>query len=150
MTNSTNEDDNDDFLKKIPSFSKRDILSIQGIKNNPLSVILIKKFTINEKLDTKALIISLNQFARTNSLEDKLYFLFEIYDADGDGVISSNELFSLLKLLNKGILEDSKLHNIVDRTFAEVGEYIDAISFEDFKKLVLSRSMNLKNMFGCA
>lgn len=146
----TDQANNEDFLKKIPSFSKRDILSIPGIKNNPLSVILIKKFTVNEKLDTKALVISLNQFAQTNSLEDKLFFLFEIYDSDGDGVISSSELFSLLKLLNKGILEDSKLQNIVDRTLAETGEYASTIDFDGFRKLIQARSKNLKNMFNCS
>jgi Ca2+-binding EF-hand superfamily protein len=139
----------DDFIKKIPSFSKRDILSIPGIKENPVSVFLIKKFTVNEKLDTKALVISLYRFSKTKNLEEKLFFLFEIYDSDSDGFIFRMELFNFLKLLNKGILDDYKLNNIVDRTFADAGEYIDKMNFDQFKKLINSRCINLRDMFGC-
>lgn len=100
--------DKEIIFKKLPSFSKRDILSYPKIKSNPISIILLKKFTVDGKLDNTALITSLYQFSESKSSEDKLSFLFKLYNSKGDGYINNMELFEILKLLNKGILEDSK------------------------------------------
>lgn len=148
MADSKNEKQNE-ALSKASEFRRRDVLSIQDIKDNPISIILIKKFTINGKLDSKALVASLHKFSESKAIDDKLFFLFNVYDGDGDGHISNQELFDILKLLNKGILEDSKIQNIVNRTFSEVGEYLNEINYEQFKKLILDRCVHIKSMFGC-
>jgi serine/threonine-protein phosphatase 2B regulatory subunit len=139
----------EDLLKRIPNLNKRDILSFDKIKDNPITIILIKMFTINNKLDTHALVLSLYNFVESKTIDDKLYFLFTIYDTNSDGLISNTELFELLKTLNKGILEDFKIHNIVDRTMSEIGEYLQFLNYEQFKKLIVDRCENLKILFNC-
>ena len=59
------------------------------------------------------------------------------------------ELFEFLRILNRGVLDNQKIQNIVDRTFAETGEYRTGIGFEDFKALLLSANHNLENLFSC-
>lgn len=142
------EKDESELDLKAARLNKRKVLEIQEIKNNPISVFLIKKYTKDEKLDTKELLRSLYRFVNTKNVTDKLRFIFELYDLDNDGLISSKDLFEILKILNKGILEDWKLQNIVDKTFAKGGEYRIVMNQDEFIKLVSSNTKSLEEMFG--
>ncbi|ELA41533.1 uncharacterized protein VICG_01397 [Vittaforma corneae ATCC 50505] len=146
---SSRQEEEIELDRKIERMGKRDIFGIPEIKNNPLSVILIKKFTKDEKLNTKEMIRTLYHFVNSKGIDEKLEFIFGIYDLDNDGLVSTKDLFEMIKILNKGILDDWKIQNIVDKTFAEIGEYKLSMSCEEFKKLVLKTTSNLKEMFGC-
>lgn len=137
------------LLKKSSSLSKKDLMSVLPIKNNPLSIVIIKKYTKNGKLDAQDLVRSLYAFTNAKILGEKLKFIFGLYDLDGDGCISSVELFELLKLLNKGIMEDWKLQNVVDKTFAEMGEYTTRMRYDQFEDLITKRSKNIRELFDC-
>lgn len=137
------------LLKKSSSLSKRDLMSVLSIKNNPLSVVIIKKYTRGGKLDAKELIRSFYTFTNTKILSEKLRFIFGLYDLDGDGHISSIELFELLKLLSKGTMEDWKLQNVVDKTFAEMGEYTTIMGYDQFVDLITKKSKNVCELFDC-
>lgn len=139
----------ENLLRKSSALGKKDIMSLLSIKNNPLSVMIIRKYTRNGKLDVEDLIKSLYVFTNTRKLEEKLRFIFGLYDLDNDGYISNTELFNLLKLLSKGAMEDWKLQNIVDKTFAETGEYITRISYGQFEDLVSRRTENIYEFFDC-
>lgn len=138
-----------EHLKTKKSWKRSALLAIPSIKLNPLSVLLLNKYTKNNRIDVEKLISALLFFLKSVRLEDKLAFLFECYDADSDGYISSTELFDLLKLLNRGILSNSKIQNIVDKTFAEVGEYKMKMDYADFKMLLMSANTNLVELFCC-
>jgi len=137
------------LLKRSLSFGKRDIMAVPQIKNNPLSVIIIKKYMEGDKIAFDKLIKAAYRFSNTRNLDEKLRFLFGLYDNDNDDHISSIELYELLKTLNKGILEDWKLQNVVDKTFADVGEYTTKIDFNQFRKLIVSRSTSIYEHFDC-
>lgn len=137
------------ILKKSISMGKKDILSLPQIKNNPLSIIIIKKYMEGGKIDFDKLIESTYRFSNSKNLDYKLKFIFGLYDCDNDGFISSIELYDLLKTLNRGILEDWKLQNVVDKTFAEIGEYSSKLNYEQFKYLISSRSENFFEIFNC-
>lgn len=139
-----------ELKKRIESIGKRDIFSIPEIKNNPISVILIKRFTFDEKLDGRAMIEELCKFVKCKSIGDKLDFIFTIYDLDNDGLVSSKDLFEIIKMLNRGILDDRKIQNIVDRTMAMTGEYKLGITPNEFKRLVCHVTKDLDLMFGCS
>lgn len=127
-------------MKKAAKFTKRDLFSNANIKDNPLSVILLKKFTANEKIQTESLVEMLYEFVNGNN---RLEILFKIYDTDGDGFISNSELFEILKILNRGILDDWKIQNIVDKTFNEIGEYKLKMNLKEFEELITKRCENL-------
>lgn len=135
--------------KREEKLGKRDVFEIPGIKQNPLSVVLIKKFTKDERLNIQEMLKSLHKFVNSERIDEKLGFVFEIYDLDNDGIISTRDLFEIIKLLNKGLLDDWKIQNIVDKTFANLGEYKSGMNYEEFKDLIFKRSKNLGELLGC-
>jgi len=138
-----------EHLKGKKSLKRSKLLGVPSIKLNVLSVLLLNKYTVDGRVDVEKLMCELLLFLKSDKLEDKLSFLFECYDSDSDGYISGTELFDLLKLMNRGILSNSKIQNIVDKTFAEVGEYRVRIDYVDFKMLLLSTNINLTELFCC-
>lgn len=93
----------------------------------------------NGVIDFKEFVKGLNVFAQTASQEEKLRFSFAIYDFDGNGYISQEELYRLLEASlfeNDLSLSEEQLYELVEATFAEVDEDRDgSIGFEDYKKL---------------
>lgn len=135
--------------RRAERLSKRDIFKVPEIRENPLSVILIKRFTVAERLDARAMVEALCGFVKSKSVDHKLEFIFSVYDMDQDGLVSSKDLFEIIKILNRGILEDWKVQNIVDRTLAKTGEYKLTMTCEEFKTLVRQTTKNLNAIFGC-
>ena len=69
---------------------------------------------------------------------------FDIYDIDRDGYISNGELFLTLKIMSGNQLEDVHLQQIVDKTIRDADRDGDGrISFDEFKRLVLTRNSNV-------
>ncbi len=83
----------------------QDLMSgVPEIENNPLGERLCKVFTAkggeaSNQVDFKEFVKTLALFhtPHPTSEEDKLYFLFRMYDADGDGLLSQEEIRSVLK-----------------------------------------------------
>ena len=50
-------------------------------------------------VDFKEFIIALNKFTSKGNTDDKLKFLFQVYDLDNDGKIGNGELFQVLKMM---------------------------------------------------
>ena len=69
----------------------------------------------------------------TPSEQDKLRFVFDIYDVDQDGFISPEDLFSSVKLMCRDNLSDLQLSQLVRRTFQEF-DNDGKISFSDFER----------------
>lgn len=135
------------LMKSARTLTKNDILNTKSIKDNPLAILIIKKYINSEVFDGENLVKDILEFCTATSQDDKLKFVFRVYDSDGDGLISNMELFEMLKVLNKGILDDWKIQNIVDKTFAETGEYKTTMDYNDFKEIITKRSANILDIF---
>ncbi|ORD97447.1 CANB [Hepatospora eriocheir] len=128
--------------EKKSKYVKRSTLqSISTLKNNPLGNIIIKKYSVGTRVNIVKLSEDLSKFLSPDNIEFKKKFFFDIYDQDGDGFISNIDLFEILKHLNSNTLEDYKIQNIVDQTFAEIGEYTTKMSFNQFET-ILNRSLD--------
>lgn len=132
-------------IKKGSKLKKKDILAVPSLSSNPITKILLKIYEKNNTINFRDLVNDLRMFVSENPLDDKLKFLFKLYDSDGDGVISDNELFAILELLCEGNLESDKIQNIVDHTFRECDAEI--IDFERFKMLIKKRTKNINTYF---
>ena len=82
-------------------------------------------------------------------IEEKIKFVFCIYDIDGDGFISNGELFKVLKLMVGNNLKETELQQLVDRTMIQTDkDYDGLISFKEFcdaiKKINIGESLKLQ------
>ena len=103
---------------------------------NPLVDRIIAVFD-QEKEDQ----VSFRQFVKTLSVfspnasrEDKIAFIFKVYDVQGDGVISLDELEEVLSMLVGSNLQPSIISNIARHTLEQYDLDGDGnISLDDFR-----------------
>lgn len=86
-----------------------------------------------------------------NSRENKLRFIFDVYDRDKDNKINKSELLSILNLLVGANLPEEQMNAIAERTIAELGpqsEIESGISYEKFCstliKIDIDEKMSMK------
>lgn len=122
---------------------KEEFLAIPGISQNPLAKRVIDIFDANKggDIDFKEFVTGLSAFSSSSSAEDKLRFLFKVYDIDDDGFISNGELFLVLRMMVASSLTDVQLQQLVDRTIMESDEDGDGkLSYKEFEKVIKSSS----------
>mmetsp|Transcript_10869 Transcript_10869/g.19033 ORF Transcript_10869/g.19033 Transcript_10869/m.19033 type:complete len:187 (-) Transcript_10869:337-897(-) len=95
-------------------------------------------------------LVGLSVFCPKGSLEEKLKFSFKIYDFDGDGQISRDELMKMLEaslIENHLNLTPEQINDLVDATFGEADSDGDGkIDFEEYRKMVMKHPMMIRNM----
>lgn len=101
-------------------------------------------------IDFREFICGLSVFCEKGTIDEKLKFSFRIYDFDGDGCISRDELYQLLKasLVENSLgIPEEQLSSLVDATFAEADTDGDGkISFEEYRVLVTKHPSMIGNM----
>lgn len=101
-------------------------------------------------IDFREFICGLSVFCEKGTIDEKLKFSFRIYDFDGDGCISKEELHKLLKasLVENSLgIPEEQLSSLVDATFAEADTDGDGrISFEEYRVLVTKHPSMIGNM----
>lgn len=135
-----------DKAKSIKTISKKRLVAKLDIQTNPLTMIFINQYIKNNRVDLVPMVTRIFEFLQTKTIDGKLRFLFQMYDLDNDGYLTKKEFFVFLKELNKSILDDTSLQNIVDRTFADMVKYKTVMEFDDFKKLICSKNTNFANL----
>lgn len=67
--------------------------------------------------------------------ESKKRFMFDVYDMDGDGLISNGDLFNAVSLMCGNNLSRHQLQQLVDRTMRDADQDGDGrLSFEEFER----------------
>lgn len=90
---------------------------------NPLVDRIIALFDVSGKdqVDFHMFVHTLAVFHPSAPLEAKRRFVFRCYDVDGDGAVSQNDLYHVMKLLVGANLPDSRVETIVRKTFEAHG-----------------------------
>ena len=117
----------------------KEFLKIPQINSNPLQQRLLAVFDTDGSgdIDFIEFLRGINVFSGKASQEDKLRFIFKVYDMDRDGYISNGELFLVLKMMVGSNLKDHQLQQIVDKTISESDtSSTGKLSFEDFYAIV--------------
>ena len=101
------------------------------------------------KISFTEFVSGLSSLHSDGPLEDKVKFVFNIYDMDGDGFISNGELFKVLKMMVGTNLKDTELQQLVDRTIIQLDKDFDGmISSREFcegiKNINLVEKLNLQ------
>jgi len=120
--------------------STDELLSLPELKENPLIKRVVAIFDKDSSggIDFKEFVNGLAMFVASNSdREQKLQFLFSVYDLDGDGLIGNAELYTVLKMMVGNNLKDHQLQQMVDKTIRALDRDQDGkINFEEFSAIV--------------
>lgn len=87
-------------------------------------------------------------FSPKNPLQQKSHHAFQIFDIDDDGIISREDMDSVLDLMTDNAMNDELKNRIIDGIFAEVNKdsSCDGLSTEDFQ-YAISRSPDFSSTF---
>lgn len=116
-----------------------EFFDIPELAQNPLVQRVISVFDKNKdgNISFYEFVTGISKLSEAGSEEDKMRFLFSIYDIEGDGFISNGELFKVLKMMVGNNLTDVQLQQLVDRTIIRADEDYDGkISYEEFCKMI--------------
>lgn len=135
--------------------SKNDFARIPELHINPLRDRIIEVLIDDNGHDEK---INFTQFAKVfstflrgktdkKSKENKLKFLFSVYDRDKDDCINKTELLAILNMLVGANLPEEQMNAIAERTIAELGSDGN-ITFQKFcetlEKIDIDEKMSMK------
>lgn len=140
--------------------SKQDLLRIPELHVNPLCdriiEVLIEDYGYEGKLNFPQFAKVFSTFRRgksdqcdTNSKENKLKFLYSIYDRDRDEKINKEELLSILRMLVGSNIPEEQIVSIAERTISELDLNGDlSITFQEFcdtlAKIDVDEKMSMK------
>ena len=118
--------------------SINDIVAIPEIENNPLRYHVAQYMSNNnenEAISFEAFIKVIDIFK--NNKTDKQYkFMFDLFDFDKDGKISSEDMLINFKLLLGNSLNEDQIKEIVDKTKSEYSNDKKFINYNDFVKIL--------------
>ncbi len=124
--------------------SKQDLLRIPELHVNPLCdriiEVLIDDYGQEDKLNFRQFASVFSTFRRgksdqhdANSRQNRLRFLYSIYDRDHDQRINKDELLSILRMLVGSNIPEEQIQSIAERTICELDVDGDlSITFQEF------------------
>ncbi|KAI9145102.1 hypothetical protein BKA69DRAFT_1053193 [Paraphysoderma sedebokerense] len=120
-----------------PNQSRKYLSTMTRQRRNSAMKMLTSGNSDQGTIDFEQFVQRLSVFSLSDDRRDeKLAFAFRVFDAKDDGVIDSEELTYVLKLMTGDKLESRLLRQIVDDTIISVDTDRDGkISISEFKKV---------------
>ena len=115
-----------------------DLVNIPEIQNNPLRYHIaqyMSKNNKNEAISFEEFIKIIDMF-KNNKTEKQYKFMYELFDFDKDGKISSEDMLINFKLLLGNSLNEEQIIEIVDKTISEYSSDQKYINYNDFVKIM--------------
>ena len=120
-----------------------DLATLPDVDKNPLGdrIWRVLAQSGENEINFSEFVKALSVFNDKGNEEEKLRFLFKIYDIDGDGYVTKDELFVILKSLVGSSLNNSQLEQISEKTISDVDATGEGkMGFDDFKKIFMTKS----------
>ncbi len=115
-----------------------DIVSIPEVENNPLRYHIAQYMSNNsenEAINFEAFIKIIDTF-KNNKTEQQFKLIYDLFDFDKDGKISSEDMLINFKLLLGNSLNEEQILEIIDRTLNEFSTDKKFIYYNDFVKIL--------------
>ena len=115
-----------------------DIVSIPEIENNPLRFHIAQYMSNkneNESVSFESFLKIIDTF-KNNKIEEQFKLMYNLFDFDKDGKISSEDMLINFKLLLGNSLNEEQILEIVDRTLNEYSIDKKYIYYNDFIKIL--------------
>ncbi|XP_020177696.2 uncharacterized protein [Aegilops tauschii subsp. strangulata] len=111
-----------------------EFLSIPEYSTNPLSQRLLRMV---DGLNFKEFVSFLSTFSARASLQQKIEFIFKVYDIDGKGKVSFKDLVEVLRDLTGSSMSEKQREQVLTKVLEEAGYTRDStLSLEDFVTII--------------
>ncbi len=115
-----------------------DLVKIPEIEQNPLRYHIAQYMSNNaekEVISFEAFIKIIDVF-KNNKTEEQYKLMFNLFDFDKDGKISSEDMLINFKLLLGNSLNEEQIIEIVNKTISEYSDDQQYINYEEFVKIL--------------
>ncbi|CAN4084386.1 unnamed protein product [Withania somnifera] len=128
--------------------SGEEFLSVPEFAVNPLSQRLLRMI---DGLNFKEFVAFLSAFSAHASLQQKVEFIFRVYDSDGNGKVTFNDMLEVLQDLTGQFISEVQREQVLTRVLEEAGYSKDsALVQSDFLKSIMNEgSSDVHQMVDC-
>ncbi|KAB2012549.1 hypothetical protein ES319_D09G097400v1 [Gossypium barbadense] len=109
--------------------SADEFLSVPEFAMNPLSQMV-------DGLNFKDFVAFLSAFSAKASVQQKVKLIFKVYDSDGNGKVSFNDMLEVLRDLSGSFISDVQREQVLTQLLKEAGYSKDSyLTLDDFNKI---------------
>lgn len=121
--------------------SAEEFMNIPELSINPLARRLERMF---ETVNFTDFVSFLSVFSKRASREDRLRFIFNVYDMDGDGHVAAEDLELMLRQLAGRSLSDEDIAAVVRQALQEASMPATGLTYEDFDSVLHNSSLTMQ------
>ncbi|KAL6221534.1 hypothetical protein ACLB2K_004930 [Fragaria x ananassa] len=122
--------------------SSDEFLSVPEFAVNPLSQRLLK---VLDRLNFKEFVAFLSAFSSRASLEQKIEFIFKVYDADNNGKVTFNDMLDVLRDLTGQFISEQQREQVLTHVLEESGYTKDSsLTISDFVKILGNSALKME------
>lgn len=122
--------------------STDEFLSVPEFAMNPLSQRLLKMV---DGLNFKDFVAFLSAFSTKASIQQKIELIFKVYDTDGNGKVSFDDILQVLRDLSGSFMSDEQREKVLIQVLEEAGYTRDScLTLDDFIKVFGSVGPNME------
>lgn len=114
--------------------SETDLLTIPELFLNPLAPRILSLIFTSPYLSFDSFVSFLAIFAPAQNTDVKLRFAFSVFDADGDGYVTKDDLMVVLRLMMSKCTEEAQIERVARMTIDDIdGDGDGRLSYLEFK-----------------
>ncbi|XP_052176734.1 uncharacterized protein LOC127791043 isoform X2 [Diospyros lotus] len=122
--------------------SADEFLSVPEFAMNPLSQRLLKMV---DGLNFKDFVAFLSAFSAKASMPQKVKLIFKVYDSDGNGKVTFNDILEVLRDLTGSFISDGQREEVLIQVLREAGYTRDStLLLNDFIKVLGKPGMKME------
>ncbi|XP_022882821.1 calcineurin subunit B-like [Olea europaea var. sylvestris] len=122
--------------------SADEFMSVPEFAVNPLFQRLLRML---DGLNFKEFVAFLSAFSSRASLQQKVEFIFKVYDSDGNGKVTFNEMLDILRDLTGQFISEQQREKVLTRVLEEAGYAKDSLLvLADFMKIVGNSGLKME------
>ncbi|KAL8145233.1 uncharacterized protein LOC141706868 [Apium graveolens] len=122
--------------------SAEEFLSVPEFAVNPLSQRL---FRMVDGLNFKEFVAFLSAFSSRATLQQKVEFIFKVYDLDGNGKVAFNDMLDVLRDLTGQFISEQQREQVLTHVLEEAGYKKDSfLVLADFMKILGSSGLKME------
>ncbi|EYU37154.1 hypothetical protein ABFS82_10G127100 [Erythranthe guttata] len=117
--------------------SAEEFMTVPEFAVNPLSQRL---FRMLDGLNFKEFVAFLSSFSSRASMQQKVEFIFRVYDSDGNGKVTFNEMLDILRDLTGQFISEQQREKVLGHVLEEAGYTKDSLLAQSDFMMILGNS----------